>query len=240
MIKLLPLLLIALGVYLMVRFSAARMGRSLRARSRPLENDRLDRVLSRLAGAAGIERVEVRVLDDPSINGLATPGGEIYVTQGLVRQFQARRIGEAELAAVVAHELGHLALGHTRRRMIDVSAAQTAGMILGTLLARVIPIVGWYIAQFLIGLFVTGLSRRDEFEADAYATALMLRSGLGAEAQARMLEALQTLVPGASQAPTASWLASHPPVEERTAAIRANALRWSQQERSDAGDAGPA
>ncbi|MEM0945056.1 MAG: M48 family metalloprotease, partial [Pseudomonadota bacterium] len=78
-----------------------------------------------------------------------------------------------------------------------------------------------------LSLITAGLSRRDEFEADAYATALMIRSGLGAEAQARMLEKLTELVPG-SKAASASWLASHPPVDERARAIRANAARYDQ------------
>ena len=65
------------------------------------------------------------------------------------------------------------------------------------------------------------------FEADAYATALMVKSGLGAEPQARMLEKLIELVPEAATQET-SWLASHPPVTERAEAIRQNAERWEE------------
>ena len=54
----------------------------------------------------------------------------------------------------------------------------------------------------------------------------MIRSGFGAEPQARMLEKLIELVPGADQMGR-SWLASHPPVPERAAAIRANSGRWT-------------
>jgi putative metalloprotease len=83
----------------------------------------------------------------------------------------------------------------------------------------------------LIASFVaTRLSRHDEFEADAYATALMVRAGLGAEPQARMLEKLLELVPEASAQET-NWLASHPPVAERAEAIRGNAERWAETAR---------
>ena len=56
-------------------------------------------------------------------------------------------------------------------------------------------------------------------------TALMMRSGLGAESQARMLEKLLELTPQAAGQET-NWLASHPPVAERTEAIRDNGDRW--------------
>ncbi|MEM7499996.1 MAG: M48 family metallopeptidase [Pseudomonadota bacterium] len=227
MLKLLPFLLIAIGAYIAVQLSAWRLVSTLRARSRPLRHDSLEALLERLAEAAGIDHVRVRVLDDPSINGVATPDGGVYVTAGLLKHHREGSVTAPEIASVVAHELGHLALGHTKRRMIEVSAAQTGTLVLGTLLSRFIPFVGWYLAQMLVSLFVSRLSRRDEFEADAYATALMLRAGLGHEPQARMLEKLETLVPGAALANQAPWLASHPPVPERAAAIRDNAARWS-------------
>ncbi len=126
---------------------------------------------------------------------------------------------------MIAHELGHLALGHTKRRIIDVTGAQTLQMVLGSVLNRFIPIIGWFMARWVSTFLMSRLSRKDEFEADAYASALMLKSGLGAEPQVRMLEKLRELVPQ-SGLQEISWLASHPPIEERTEAIRNNASRW--------------
>ncbi|MEL6197627.1 MAG: M48 family metalloprotease [Pseudomonadota bacterium] len=226
MIKLLPILLALGAVYIMARFSAWRMAYGLKAQSRVLRNDALERPLDRLAQEAGVDSVVVRVLDEPMVNGLATPSGEVYVTSGLLRHFQSGRLTATEVASVVAHELGHLALGHTRRRMMDVTAAQTATMVIGGLLSRFIPFIGFYIAQMLANLFIAKLSRKDEFEADAYATALMVKAGFGAEPQATMLEKLESLVPSGALAQPAPWLASHPPVTERAAQIRANAARW--------------
>lgn len=226
MIKLMPLILLGLGFFLLVQISAWAQGRNLRRNSRPLHNDQTEALLRRLADAAGVDKIEVRVLEQPMINGLATPSGEIYVTRGLFQQVQKGRITGPEFASVVAHELGHLALGHARRRMVDVAGAQAVHMLLGGLLSRFIPVVGWYVARWLSGFFIASLSRRDEFEADRYATAVMMKSGLGAEAQARMLEKLNDLMPGANPA-GASWLASHPPVPQRAEKIRANAERWN-------------
>jgi putative metalloprotease len=184
MTRLLPILLLIIGVFAMVKISAWQSGKQLRRTSKPLMNDQVEALFKRLARTAGIENIEVRLLDMPVVNGLATPSGEIYITRGLFRKFQAGRITAAELASVVAHEMGHLALGHTKRRIIDVTGAQTIHMVLGSIL-------------------------------------------LGAEPQARMLEKLLELVPEASMQET-NWLASHPPVAERTGAIRANAARWEE------------
>jgi putative metalloprotease len=227
MTRLIPILLMIVGVFAMVRISAWQSGKQLLRTSRPLLNDQVDALLQRLARTAGIDKVEVRLLDMPVVNGLATPSGEIYITRGLFRKFQTGRISAAELASVVAHEMGHLALGHTKRRIVDVTGAQMVHLILGSILNRFIPILGWIVARWVATFMATRLSRKDEFEADAYATALMVRSGLGAEPQARMLEKLLELVPEATNQET-NWLASHPPVAERTLAIRANAERWEE------------
>lgn len=223
MTALIPLLLVTLAVIVWQLIAARRGLHALRLSSREIENDQLDALVARLARAAGVARVRVRLLEQPNINGLATLGGDIYLTRGLFQAFQTGRVNGAELASVVAHEMGHLALGHTRRRMIDVLGAHTAHVVLGAVLARFVPYFGWVLSGRLARLFVARLSRQDEFEADAYATALMLKAGLGAEPQARMLEKLLTLAPESG----GGWLASHPPVPDRARAIRDNARRWA-------------
>lgn len=201
-----------------------RSGSGLRAGARPLQNDQLEALFARLAHTAGIERVEVLVLPDRNPNGLATANGDIFVTQGFIDALHRGEVTARELASVAAHELGHVALGHSKRRIIQMGGRQAAHMVLGGILGRLIPFVGWYLSSWLLNLVTAGLSRKDEFEADAYATALMVRSGIGAEHQARLLEKLPALIPGASD--QRSWLASHPAPSERAAAIRANAERW--------------
>src|SRR5690606_25039381 len=205
---LIPVLLIV-GVVLFWKLRAQMSGRNLRKRSRPLANDQVDALLKRLARAAGIERVEIRLLPDKAINGLATDTGEIYITQGLFDAFRTGKVTARELSSVAAHELGHLALGHMRRRMVEVAGRQAAYIVLGGLLGllgRFVPYFGWIVTAWLLGVVAARLSRRDEFEADAYATALMVRSGIGAEHQAMLLEKLPRLLPG-SAAMATSWLA---------------------------------
>ncbi|MFK7943080.1 MAG: M48 family metalloprotease [Paracoccaceae bacterium] len=221
---LLPLLLIG-GLVFWMRIQSQASGAALRNGSRPLANDQLEALVGRLAKAAGVEHVDIRVLPDRNVNGLATGTGEIYITQGLLDVFRSSDVTAQEIASVAAHEMGHLALGHMKRRMVEVAGRQAAQMVLGGVVARIIPFFGAHVVHWVLNLLTAGLSRRDEFEADAYATALMVRSGIGAEHQASMLEKLPALVPGAAQGQ--SWLASHPPVEERARAIRENADRWA-------------
>ena len=220
---LLPILMIA-GLVAWWKFRAQSSGSALRISSKVLQNDQLEALFQRLADAAGVDKVEVRVLPDRNPNGLATDTGEIYVTQGFIDCFKRGDVSARELASVAAHEMGHLALGHMKRRMLQVAGTQAAQMVLGGVMARIIPFVGGYLAVWLLGLVTAKLSRKDEFEADAYATALMVRSGIGAEHQAKLLEKLPDLIPGAAD--SKSWLASHPPSAERAMAIRENAERW--------------
>ena len=219
-----PLLLIG-GLIFWMRLQSHASGAALRNGSRPLANDQLEALVGKLATAAGVDSVDIRVLPDRNVNGLATGTGEIYVTQGLLDVFRSGDVTAREVASVAAHEMGHLALGHMKRRMVEVAGRQAAQMVLGGVAARIIPFFGAHVVQWLLHFLTASLSRRDEFEADAYATALMIRSGLGAEHQASMLEKLPALVPGAAM--PQSWLASHPPVEERARAIRDNAARWA-------------
>jgi metalloprotease len=69
------------------------------------------------------------------------------------------------------------------------------------------------------------LSRRDEFEADAYASALLIKSGIGTGPQKSLFRKLGALTANLAEGVPA-WLLSHPKTEERIAAIEANEARW--------------
>ena len=128
---------------------------------------------------------------------------------------------------MIAHELGHVALGHSRRRMIDFSGQNAMRVALGMVLSRLIPGVGVYIANFLTTLLAARLSRGDEYEADAYASALLMKAGIGTGPQKSLFEKLEKLT--GRGAPAAAWLMSHPKVDDRIAAIEANEARWKGQ-----------
>ncbi len=221
----LPLLLIALayGVVLWL-FSAWRLRAELDARSRPLTDPALDPVRRRLARALGVETVPVHIYDVDQVNGLAAPDARIFLTRGFYQKFRAGEVSAEEMASVIAHELGHVALGHSRRRMIDFSGQNALRILLATVLGRVLPGAGVWLAGLLTTLVAARLSRRDEYEADAYASALLVKAGIGTGPQKSLFAKLGRLT-GAGTAPPA-WLMTHPPTADRIRAIEANEARW--------------
>lgn len=226
MIALTPILLAiayALGMYW---FSAWRTARILDAQSRPLTDPVLTGLVQRMADALDLPRVEVHVFEIDQVNGLAAPDGRVFLTRGFLDRYRQGQVTAEELAGVIAHELGHVAMGHARRRMIDMTGQNAVFMLLSTTLARFIPVVGFWIASLLTGVLAAGLSRQAEHEADAYASALLVKSGIGTAPQKSLFRKLDALVQAGSGPP--DWLRSHPRTEERIARIEAREARWLQ------------
>ena len=210
----------------MWHFSSWRLRRELDAKSTELADPALKPVTDKLAKALDIPRVRVFVYEIPQINGLAAPDGRIFITRGFLQKFRTGEVTGEEIGSVIAHEMGHVALGHSRRRMIDFSGQNALRMLLMGILGRFIPVIGPWLANTLLSLLAAKLSRRDEYEADAYATALLLKAGIGADPQISLFQKLERLSGGnAHQIP--AWILSHPKAEERIAAIRDNTAKWA-------------
>lgn len=224
MLKLTPLLLAALYGFVMYRFSMWRTHAELNANSAPLTDPALNALATKMAQALDIETIKVFVYDIEPVNGLAAPDGRIFITRGFLEKYRNGSVSAAEIASVIAHELGHVALGHSRRRMIDFSGQNAIRVALATVLGRFLPGIGIYVANFIVSLLAAKLSRKDEFEADAYAAALLTKSGIGTAAQKSLFQKLGTLT-GASGRPLA-WLASHPETASRIEAIETLENRW--------------
>lgn len=222
---LIPVALAVVWGIAMIRLSVWRTGRMLEENSRPLDDPGLQAQAQRLAHALDMPRIEVRVFEVDAVNGLAAPDGRIYLTRGFVQKYRRGEVSAEELAAVIAHELGHVAMGHLRRRMIDLTGQNAIFVVLTALLSRVLPFVGIWIANAIATALAARLSRRDEFEADAYATALLIKAGIGTGPQKSLFAKLDALTGGAGAA-IPDWLRSHPAGSERIAAIEANEARW--------------
>lgn len=218
------LLAIAYGV-IMYRFSAWRTAKELDARSSELADPILKKRTDRMADALDLPRIRVNIYEVDPINGLAAPDGRIFITRGFYNRYKAGEVSADEMASVIAHELGHVALGHSRRRMIDFSGQNALRTALAMVLSRFIPGFGVYIAGFLTSLLAARLSRSDEYEADAYAAALLIKSGIGTEPQISLFEKLDRLAASNSGAVPA-WLMSHPKTQDRISAIRRHADSW--------------
>jgi putative metalloprotease len=229
MIALTPLLLALASALVMYQVSVWRTARTLDANSAPLADRTLAPVLGRLARALGLPSLDVHLYEIEPINGLAAPDGRIFITRGLYERFLHGEIAAEELASVVAHEVGHVALGHAQRRRIDFTGQNAIRVALATLLGRFIPGLGVLVANALAHMLAAKLSRQDEFEADAYAAALMVKAGFGTGPQVHLLEKLQRMSGMGGGAPV--WLMSHPRTPDRIAAIEALDDGWRSASR---------
>ena len=123
----------------------------------------------------GSFRYRFTVLDDPSVNAFALPGGYVYVMRGLLAELS----NEAELAGVLAHEVGHAALHHAAKqytRLLGYNfltlGAAVAGSAAGGEGGKVAVAASSLFQQILLGY-----SREFELEADEFALFALHRAG---------------------------------------------------------------
>lgn len=219
LIKFAPIIGIVLYAWFSMRGSEAALRRELDAKSLRLADGKLLDAVQRFRGVIGIQELQVDVYDVEMINGLAAPDGRIFLTRGLIDKYRSGELSESEIAAVIAHEIGHLALGHHDRRRKAwklETAARAAAMAF-------VPRLVMGPLSYLTGLVAKALhmrlSRSDEYAADAFAVALLQKSGFDPNANVTLLQKLDRLAEGRG-API-SWLASHPPTQKRIEAVRA-------------------
>ncbi|MBF2067934.1 MAG: M48 family metalloprotease [Calothrix sp. C42_A2020_038] len=149
-------------------------------------------------------RYTFQVVDEDSINAFATTGGFVYIHTGLIRAAD----NEAELASVIAHEIGHIGGKHLltqmRQQAIASGIATAAGVDrnqivgLGVNLALKLP-----------------RSRQDEFDADR--RGLRALRGAGYD-QSAMVSFMQKLQRGRGSTP--AFLSTHPAAADRVVALR--------------------
>ena len=215
---LIPIVLAGLYGIVMFQFSAWSMKRQLSQQSNPLLDPNLEKIMLKFANVLEVEKIRINIFETEPINGLAAPDGRIFITRGFYKKYQNGDITVEEISSVVAHELGHVALGHIRRRMIDFSGQNAVRAALGALISRLVPGLGSMIASIIGNLLMAKLSRQDEYEADEYASALMIKSGLGIEPQVSMFKKLDKI--SNQQGSVPAWLMSHPPTQERINSIK--------------------
>jgi predicted Zn-dependent protease len=124
------------------------------------------------------------VLDTPIVNAFALPGGYVYVTRGLL----ALADNEAEVAGVLAHEIGHVTARHSAERYGQTVAANVLGLGLGLLLGSG-PATDLYGA--VAGVALRSYSREQEYESDLLGVRYMARAGYDPGAMASFLRRLQ-------------------------------------------------
>ena len=152
MLRLTPILLAVIYGLVSYRISVWRTHRELDAKSTRLADPRLKKLTDRMAAALEVADIPVFIYEVDPVNGLAAPDGRIFITRGFYRKYEAGEVSDAELSSVIAHELGHVALGHSKKRIIDFSGQNALRTALMMILGRYIPFVGPWIAGLLANL----------------------------------------------------------------------------------------
>ena len=222
--KFLPIALLISVFYIGSIYSSRNLSKKLEKKSQIFHDPVIDNYLKAFQSILDLRNLKVFILNEKQINGLVTPNGNIYITRGFIDQYKSGKVSGVELTSVIAHELGHLALGHTKKRLITFSAISAISMVMSTLLSRLIPYLGSIIGRYLSQVLISGLSRKDEFEADSYAAALLIKSGIGTAPQISLLKKLEQLTGIVSS--NITWTLSHPSPEQRIKAIQSLEASW--------------
>ncbi len=165
---------------------------------------------------------DFKVLDASVINAFAVPGGYVYFTRGILAVLNS----EAELAAVLGHEIGHIAARHSAQQYSKAQLAQI-GLGVGSILIDSPVVTG--LAQLGVGLLFLRFSRDHEREADDLAVEYSSKVGYDASQLANFFETLERINPGSDRSGLPGWFSTHPSPENRSVAVRAKAKEWQQK-----------
>ncbi len=216
----------AVGGALLSDEDAARLGEELAAQVReeeqvlevPAVQQYVAQIGQRLLAAAPASpqpfEFTFTVLEQPDVvNAFALPGGQLFFASGLLEAVQS----EAELAAVVAHEIAHVREGHIK----DQLAAQVGVQTLQQLALGRNPGQLAQLAAAVSGTgFLSAFSREAESEADAQGLVMLVRAGYDPNAMPTFFDRLARMS-GAGSDPVSQFVSTHPAPAERANETRA-------------------
>ncbi|NQV85136.1 MAG: M48 family metalloprotease [Rhodospirillales bacterium] len=185
--------------------------------------NRIGLTLARHADASGLAYT-FTILNDDKVNAFALPGGYVYITRGLL----ALAENEAEMAGVLAHEIGHVTARHASERYSTTQATNLGLMVLGALgSAAGVPSGLGRLAGVGAQAALSSYSREHELEADMLGVRYLTGAGYSPHAMTSFFEKMQAhdnlakAMAGERAEASANIMATHPRTAERiTQAIR--------------------
>jgi predicted Zn-dependent protease len=148
-----------------------------------------------------------KVLDSKEINAFACPGGFIYVYAGLLKVID----NEAQLAAVLGHEVGHVVARHSIKRLQYVYGYS---ILMEFALSDKLSSAAEQMVDATAGLILQGYGRENEYEADDYGILYEKKAGYNPKGMIQLFEKFKQWE---KHPPTffEKLLASHPPAQDR-------------------------
>jgi len=148
-----------------------------------------------------------KVLDSNEINAFACPGGFIYIYKGLMKQMD----NEAQLAAVLAHEVGHVVARHSMKRL---QAAYGYSILMEVALGDKLSQTAQQMVNAAAGLILLGYGRDNEYEADDYGILYTKKAGYNPKGMIQIFEKFRQME-GKPPSTFEKLLSSHPPARDR-------------------------
>lgn len=150
-----------------------------------------------------------RVIDDPVVNAFAVPGGFVYMTRGILAHFNS----EAQLVAVLGHEIGHVTARHSAAQMSKQQLAQI-GLVVGSIASERFAQMS-DLAGAGLGVLFLKYGRDDENQADALGLRYMKRTRHDVREMPGVYAMLGSLSAGSGAEEIPNWLSSHPTPADR-------------------------
>ena len=178
---------------------------------------RIGMKLARHADRSGLTYT-FTILNSDKINALALPGGYVYITRGLLALVD----NEAEMAGVLAHEIGHVTARHTAERYSTTQATNIGLMVLGALgSAAGLPAGVGQLAGYGAQAALQGYSREQELESDMLGVRYLTRAGYSPNAMTSFFhklkahEELERAMEGKQGETPNNIMATHPRTAQR-------------------------
>ena len=164
-----------------------------------------------------------RILDSPVINAFAVPGGYIYLTRGILAQFN----NEAEMLGVLGHEMGHITARHSAARQSEQQLGQLL-LIGGMVASEKFRKYGEYAMQGMQLLFLS-FSRDDEKESDRLGVEYISKIRYDARKMADFYKVLIKLSAENDNTGVPSFLSTHPDPGDRYNTVNQDAAKWQEK-----------
>ncbi|MCC7503761.1 MAG: M48 family metalloprotease [Saprospiraceae bacterium] len=173
---------------------------------------------------------DFHLLADPNtINAFALPGGQIFITEGLLMRLTSdgRTIDEDMLAGVLGHEIGHVVARHSAEKLAQSELAQgLTGAVTMATYDPSNPNNGAYIAQTVANMVQLKYGRDQELQSDELGVRFMIQSNMDPE---KLIDVMEVLKQAAGPNRTPEFQSSHPDPGNRQAHIREAINKYKRQ-----------
>ncbi|MBC7775518.1 MAG: M48 family metalloprotease [Phycisphaerae bacterium] len=171
-------------------------------------------------------KYDFHLLADPqTVNAFALPGGQIFITEGLLFRLteDGKTLNEDMLAGVLGHEIGHVAARHSAEKLAQMELAQgITGAVTMATYDPSNPNSG-YIAQSVANMIQLKYGRGQELQSDNLGVRFMMESGYDPK---NLIGVMEILKQASGPSRTPEFQSSHPDPENRKEAIEAAIEEW--------------